>query len=90
MVTSLVSFHPEKALFPPGCVLRVFPRACPAQSGRRTHIYASAKTPARHRERSGEAGGLVRPCPEKKALLSELETYLLPITLKDYFRMGTI
>jgi hypothetical protein len=65
------------ALFPLDCVLRVFPRACPAQSGRRTHMYASAKT-------------LVRPCPEKKPLISELETHLLPIYLNDYFRTGTI
>jgi hypothetical protein len=28
-------------------------------------------------------------CPEEKSLISELETYLLPIYLKDYFRMGT-
>jgi hypothetical protein len=65
------------ALFPLDCVLPVFPRACPAQSGRRTHMYASAKT-------------LVRPCPEKKPLISELETHLLPIYLNDYFRTGTI
>jgi hypothetical protein len=37
-------------------------------------VYASAKTPARHRERSGEAGGLVRPSSTKKSLISELET----------------
>jgi hypothetical protein len=38
-------------------------------------MYVSAKT-------------LVRPYPEKKSLISELETYLLPICLTDYFRMG--
>ena len=31
----LSSFHPEMALFPLSVVLRRFPRACPAQSGRR-------------------------------------------------------
>jgi len=50
-------------------------------------LYASTKTPARHRERSGEAGGLVRPCssgakhcPATKLLIYELETYPVPNT----------
>jgi hypothetical protein len=30
-----------------------------------------------------------KPLCGKKSLISELETYLLPIYLKDYFRMGT-
>jgi len=44
------------------------------------HLYASTKTPARHRERSGEAGGLVRPCSSKKLLIYGLETYPAPTT----------
>jgi hypothetical protein len=43
-------------------------------------LYASTKTPARHRERSGEAGGLVRPCSSEKLLIYELETYRVPNT----------
>jgi hypothetical protein len=35
------------------------------------------------------AGGPVRPSPEKKLLISELETWLLRIYPKDYFRVGT-
>jgi hypothetical protein len=37
-------------------------------------VFVSPQTPARHRERSGEAGGIVRPCPTKKILIYELET----------------
>jgi hypothetical protein len=43
-------------------------------------LYASTKTPARHREGSGEAGGLVRPCSSEKFLICELETYPVPNT----------
>jgi hypothetical protein len=54
-------------------VLRGFPSA-------EYDMYASTKTPARHRERSGEAGGLVRPCSSEKFLIYELETYRVPNT----------
>jgi hypothetical protein len=52
-------------------VLRGFPSA-------EYDLYASTKTPARHRECSGEAGGLVRPCSSEKRLIYELETYPVP------------
>ncbi len=61
-------------------VLRGFPSAA-------YDLYASTKTPARHRERSGEAGGLVRPCspgakhcPATKLLIYELKTWPVPDT----------
>jgi hypothetical protein len=69
------------ALFPLGCVLRVFPLACPAQSGRRTRMYASAKTlcvSRRSLKAKADAAPAQSPgsstCPEKKSLISELET----------------
>jgi hypothetical protein len=43
-------------------------------------LCALTKTPARHRERSGESGGLVRPCSSEKLLNHELETYPVPNT----------
>jgi hypothetical protein len=61
------------ALFPMSGVLRGFPSA-------EYDLYASTKTPARHREGSGEAGGLVRPCSSEKFLIYELETYPVPNT----------
>jgi hypothetical protein len=54
MAGTLISFHPEMAIFPLGCVLRWFTPAA-------YHMYASAQT-------------FVRPCPEKKSLIYELET----------------
>jgi hypothetical protein len=52
------------ALFPMSGVLRGFPSAA-------YHLYASMKTPARQRERSGEAGGLVR-LPLKSSGISQI------------------
>ncbi len=63
------------ALFPLSVVLSPTRRLYePEAAGfrlRRTTLYASAKTPARHCERSGEAGGLVRPSSVKKLLIFE-------------------
>jgi len=75
------------ALFTISGVLRGFaPAACEEAVCAEYDLYASTKTPARHRERSGEAGVLVRPCSSEKLLISELETYPVPNTCYVIYR----
>jgi hypothetical protein len=74
----MVSFHPEKALFPLGCVLRVFPPAA------YSHVRLGENPCAAPAQSPGSS-----TCLDNKSLISELETQLLPLYLKDYFRMGT-
>jgi hypothetical protein len=82
------------AIFTISGVLRGFaPAACEEAVCAEYDLYASTKTPARHRERSGEAGVLVRPCssgakhcPATKLLISELETYPVPNTCYVIYR----
>jgi hypothetical protein len=65
------------ALFPLGFVLSPRRRLSEPEAAcfrlRRTHMYASAKT-------------LVRPCPEKKSLISDLETSLMPTSISEWAR----
>ncbi len=68
------------ALFPMSGVLRGFAPAAYEEAVCGIRSVRLDENPARHRERSGEAGGLVRPCSSEKFLIYELETYAVPNT----------